>query len=266
MTVNRRERATLRGRKRKKVRVASVIGEILIVSGVAVFGYIVWQPWHTGITVQNQQQQLSENLSSTWTFDDQTASSSPAESFSFAGDVPVIAGQAPDDSFAILYVPAFGSSYANVIAEGVSPEGVLNPSDKGIGRYSSTQQIGEIGNVGLAAHRSGAFITPFRDITNLRVGDPLFIETSEGWYVYRYRSTEYVAPDASEVLNPFPRLEGQISEDRILTLTSCHPKEWSTDERVISYSVFEEFIPKSEGPPAELVELNPRFAKKVGAA
>lgn len=248
-------------KKRKKLRVSTVFGELFILAGLAVLGYIVWQPWHTGVTVQAQQQELSSALSEEWIKDEKSENFTDNTGNEFAGEIAVMGPKAPNESFAILYVPAFGKTFSNVIAEGTSMENVLNLSDKGIGRYESTQLFGEVGNVGLSAHRSGAFITPFRDVTNLRVGDPLFIETQDGWYVYRYRSTEYVPPTAVEVLNPFPHMEGVVSDDRILTLTSCHPKEWSTAERVISYSVFEEFIPKSEGPPAELIELNPRVAK-----
>lgn len=236
------------------MRVATVIGELLIVAGVAVFGYIVWQPWHTGVTVQRQQVELSTELSSSWL-------KSEPESI-FDGEVPVTNDITDGDSYAILHAPAFGTTFSNVIAEGTTDWLVLNPDDKGIGHYSSTQQFGEVGNAALAAHRSGPFITPFREIMNLKIGDPLFVETPEGWYVYRFRSMEYVLPSEADVLNPFPRLEGSPGEDQILTLTTCHPKEWSIDERAISYAVFEEFLPTKEGPPAELIELNPELAKK----
>lgn len=257
MTESRRDLRATKKRGRQKLRFTTVLGELLIVAGIGVFGYIVWQPWHTGVTVQNAQQGLAKDLSSTWGDVDKSSDDRPV----FDGEVPVTPEQVADDAFAVLHVPAFGRSYANVIAEGVSDWGVLNPSDKGIGRYPDTQQFGELGNVAMAAHRSGAFITPFRDITNLRVGDPLFIETAEGWYVYRYRSTEYVWPEETDVLNTFPRLEVDFTEDRILTLTSCHPKEWSTAERVISYSVFEDFVPIEDGPPQELLDSKPHLAQ-----
>lgn len=255
-------------KRRKKLRVTTVLGELLFVGGLAVLGYIVWQPWYTGVTVQGQQQELSQEISQSWVIPhtseklpDQAEVAEPSRT----GGIPVVGETAANETYAILYVPAFGSSYSNVIAEGTSEAGVLNPSDKGIGHYSSTQQFGEPGNVGLAAHRSGAFITPFRDITNLRVGDGLFVETQDGWYTYRYRSIEYVWPQESEVLNAFPRMEVTMTEDRILTLTSCHPKEWSTDERVIAYTVFESFVPRSEGPPQELLDANPRLAQKYNS-
>lgn len=259
--VRRRDLREPKRKKRKKLRFTTVIGELFILSGLAIFGYIIWQPWHTGTTVQHQQDELSEELSISWQVPDEVE---PSESSTNRGEVPIVAKQQENDSFAVLYVPAFGKGFSNVIAEGTSDWGTLHPSDKGIGRYTSTQQFGELGNVGLAAHRSGPFISPFRNINNLRVGDPLFVETKDGWYVYRYRSTEYVYPDQSEVLDAFPRLDSAQVTDRVLTLTSCHPREWSTAERVIAYSVFEEFVPRADGPPAELLELNPYYASHRG--
>lgn len=157
----------------------------------------------------------------------------------------------------MLHVPAFGTTYANRVAETTDWDTVLNLDDKGIGHYETTQMPGEPGNFALAGHRSGPLINSFREVMNLRVGDPLFVETPEGWYTYRFRSIEYVLPDEVDVLNPFPRLEGTPGTDQILTLTTCHPKLAGSDERAIAYSVYEGFQPRSAGPPQELVDLNP---------
>src|SRR5690625_1199014 len=63
--------------RRRPLRVTTVIGETLILAGLGVFGYIVWQPWHTGVTVQNEQRALSSALSELW--DEETSSEEPAE-------------------------------------------------------------------------------------------------------------------------------------------------------------------------------------------
>lgn len=237
-----------RPRRRARLSPLTVIGEVLLVAGVAVLGYIVWQPWHTGVVVVDHQQDLTAATSAKW-----EAEAEPRE---FDG-VPVPEQPAESEDFAILRAPAFGTKFANQVSEGTGWWEVLNLEDKGIGRYENTQLPGETGNFALAAHRSGAFISPFREMMNLRIGDPLFIETADGWYTYRFRSIEYVLPNEVDVLNPFPRLEGEPGDDMILTLTTCHPKLAGSDERAIAYSVFEDFQPRGEGPPAELLELNP---------
>ncbi|MEJ6488642.1 class E sortase [Leucobacter sp. USCH14] len=240
-----------RGRRRRRARLSplTVIGELLLVGGLAVMGYIVWQPWHTGVGVTAKQTDLSEEDSARW---DSEASAAP-----FDGVVPVTARPDAAEVFAVLRVPSFGTTYANRVAETTDWDTVLNLDDKGIGHYEATQMPGEAGNFALAGHRSGPLINSFREVMNLRIGDPLFVETADGWYTYRFRSIEYVTPDEVDVLNPFPRLEGTPGDDQILTLTTCHPKMAGSDERAIAYSVYEGFQPRSDGPPQELLELNP---------
>lgn len=229
-----------------------MIGELLFVSGLVVVGYLVWQPWYTGVVVVGQQAELSAQTSAQL-----RAAPVPVED----GVVPVAAKVPENEVFGVMYVPAFGDTFANRIAEGTSRPDVLNITEKGIGRYDKTQMPGEPGNFAVAAHRSGPRTTPFKEIMNLRVGDRIFVETAEGWYTYRFRSIEYVLPHESDVLLPFPRLEGTPGVDQILTLTTCHPKDFGSDERAIAYSVFESFQPSADGPPAELLEVNPGLAK-----
>lgn len=238
-------------RKRRRARLSplTVVGELLLLGGLGVFGYIVWQPWHTGLAVTAKQIDLSAEDSAKW---EQEASTEPWD-----GVVPVTSVPAASEVFAVLHVPSFGTTYANRVAETTDWWSVLNLDEKGIGHYEATQMPGEPGNVALAGHRSGPLINSFREVMNLRVGDAMFVETQDGWYTYRFRSIEYVLPDETDVLNPFPRLEGDPGTDQILTLTTCHPKLAGSDERAIAYAVYDGYQPRSEGPPAELVELNP---------
>lgn len=245
-----RERPRRRERRRARLSPLTVVGELLILGGLATFGYIVWQPWHTGVAVVQKQLELTAGDSEMY---DAQALMRP----SFDGEIPVPERVGIGEVFGTLHVPAFGTTFANRVAEGTGWWETLNYDDKGIGHYPKSAMPGKPGNFAVAAHRSGSFITPFKEIMNLRVGDPLFFETADGWYTYRFRSLEYVLPDESSVLYPFPRIDGAPGEDQILTLTTCHPKAYGSDERAIAYAVFEEFQPRSDGPPAELLELNP---------
>lgn len=251
MTETRRTRRQRRTRRRRRARLSplTVIGELLLIGGLGVFGYIVWQPWHTGLTVTGKQTELSAAESAKW---DESYDAS-----GYDGEIPVTKTPGAAEIFAVLHVPSFGTTYANTVAETTDWWTVLNLDEKGIGHYETTQMPGEAGNFALAGHRSGPLINSFREIMNLRVGDPLFVETEDGWYTYRFRSIEYVLPTETDVLNPFPRVDGTPGEDQILTLTTCHPKLAGSDERAIAYSVFEGFQPRSDGPPDELVALNP---------
>lgn len=235
------------------------MGELLFVGGLIVVGYLAWQPWYTSVVVQGQQQALSAETSSQ--LHTHAPAASADESEQWDGVIPATAVAPADEVFGVMYVPAFKKTFANRIAEGTVGRTVLNVTEKGIGRYSSTQMPGEPGNFAVAAHRSGPLTTPFKEVMNLRLGDPIFVETNQGWYTYRFRSVEYVLPDEVDVLNPFPRLQGVPGEDQILTLTTCHPKDFGNLERAIAYAVLDDFQPSSMGAPAELLEYNPAVGK-----
>lgn len=240
-------------RRRARLSPLTVIGELMLLGGLGVLGYVVWQPWHTGVTVTEKQSDLVAELSAKW-------DAEPQEPYD--GTVPVVQAPGAAEVFASLWVPAFGTTYANRVAETTDWWTVLNLDDKGIGHYETTQMPGEPGNFALAGHRSGPLINSFREVMNLRVGDPLFVETEKGWYTYRFRSIEYVLPNETDVLNPFPRVEGSPGDDEILTLTTCHPKLAGSDERAIAYAVMESYQPRSDGPPDELKKLNPTMGAK----
>ena len=238
-------------RRRRRLSPLTVIGELLMVAGLAVVGYLGWQYWNTEVVVTAKQVELSSEDSARWN------AAAAADPTPWDGEIPVVPRSGPAEVFGVLYVPAFGASYANRVAETTDWWTVLNLDEKGIGHYEDTQMPGEIGNVALAGHRSGPLINSFREAMELRLGDALFLETPEGWYTYRFRSVEYVLPTEVDVLHPFPRVEGVPGTDRILTLTTCHPKEAGSDERAIVYAGFESYQPLSDGPPAELLENPP---------
>lgn len=233
-----------------------IFGEVLITVGVLIFGYILWQPWYTSTVVANKQVHISDELSSEWRPSEAPSDGAAASTPSLEG-MPVSPAGADYQTFAVMHVPAFSPNFSNVIAETTDLPNVLNVSSKGVGHYEFTQQLGEPGNFAIAGHRSGPLINSFKEIMNLRVGDPIFIETKNGWYTYRFRSVEYVWPTEVDVLNPFPRLSMTTSADHILTLTTCHPKHDGDAERAIAYAVLEDYSPLSEGVPAELKKLNP---------
>jgi sortase A len=151
-------------------------------------------------------------------------------------------------NFAILYVPRFGADFKRTVAEGVDPTTVLNKG--GAGHYEDTQMPGEVGNFAVAAHRDG-WGSAFIKINELQIGDPIYVETQDGWYTYRYRDTEYVTPYGVGVIDPVPQVEGATAVDRLITLTSCNPL-YIASERIIAYGAFESWQPRSAGPPAEI--------------
>jgi len=237
----------------------SVLGELILTIGILVLLFIGWQVFiNNAISAANQTAGAAE-LSRSWQEEAPaapTASPSPTQDDAPAeaepGPPPVYAGvPAHAEAFATLIVPRFGEGWMRPIAEGVTLDDVLNVH--GVGHYPETAMPGAIGNVALAGHRTGWGDT-FIDIDKLDVGDPIFIETAEGWYRYEFRSHEYVLPTRVDVLAPVPRAPDVAPTDRILTLTSCNPLH-SVSERIIAYSVFDRWYPRADGPPAEIAAM-----------
>lgn len=94
-----------------------------------------------------------------------------------------------------------------VILQGDSPQ-VLR---RAVGHLPYTAMPGELGNIGLAAHRD-SFFRPLRQI---RPGDMIALRTLQGEFRYRVESTRIVSPANVEVL--------AATNERALTLVTCFP-------------------------------------------
>jgi sortase A len=237
--------------------VVGVTGELLMTAGVFVLLFLGWHLWYNDIVSGIAQDNAGAALTEEWNtvpaavpeFDRSEGTSS---GIAVAIEPPVTPSGAAGDRFATMLVPRFGATFERAIAGGIDPKTVLNIRSAGIGHYSQTDDLGEIGNFAVAAHRT-TYGAPFGNIGELRVGDRLYIETNAGWYVYRFRNLDYVWPNNTSVLKSVPESSVK-AQGRILTLTSCHPK-MSLAERVIAYSVFETFVPRDRGAPAEVVAI-----------
>jgi sortase A len=96
---------------------------------------------------------------------------------------------------------------------------VLEGSDdatlsRGAGHIEDTPFPGQAGNMGIAGHRD----TVFRPLRNIKVGDPLQLETADSLYRYRISKTLIVGPDDVYVLDP--------TEQPTLTLVTCFPFDY----------------------------------------
>ncbi|MBA8817094.1 sortase A [Microbacterium halimionae] len=244
------------GRPRRRTSVLGVIGELFITVGLIALLYVAWQMWIGDLIYGAEASAEAQSLSEQWQQDyEQSAPASPSPSETAEAPVttvdPIVLPTAADaETFATMYVPRFGSDYAYEVAGGVTRERTLDTVR--IGHYSDTPMPGAVGNVSLAAHRT-TYGKPFNQIADLHVGDAIVIEVEEGWYTYRFRTLEYVTPDSSDVLLPVPQQEGVEANGRYLTMTSCSPM-YNLTERIIAYSVFESFTPRSAGEPAALTE------------
>lgn len=237
-------------KRRGRVSVLGVLGELLITAGVLVLLFLAWQLWWNDAVMNAQQKTAAASQSQAW-IAEADAPLEPQEAAVAVdyGEPPVAAAPEVGEILGVLYVPRFGAEYARNIAEGTGID-VLNSSYLGVGRYPNTQMPGEVGNMAVAAHRS-AWGGGMHLINELQLGDAIYVQTAEGYFTYRYRNLEYVQPTAVDVIASVPRQSGVAPTERLITLTSCNPL-LSTAERIIAYGVFESWQPLSAGPPAEI--------------
>jgi len=141
------------------------------------------------------------------------------------GEEPPLTTAAPDTS---TWAPKRLAAYRESLHDPQRPDAVLRiPKlklavpvfdgtseinlNRGAARIEGTAAIGAAGNLGLAAHRDG-FFRPLKDI---RVGDPLYIDTIARTLIYRVSSIRIVTPTEVDVLAP--------TDKPSVTLVTCYP-------------------------------------------
>ncbi|WP_430868025.1 class E sortase [Demequina aurantiaca] len=229
-----------------------MLGELLIIAGVVLGLYVVWQLFYTDIEANNTQQEVVESLD--WVAPIQSEEGDGVtvipDNLKFSPDTaPVMDEPAFATTFATMHVPRWGSDYVKPISEGVTRADVLDTL--GIGHYPGTGMPGALGNFAISAHRT-TYGKPFNKIADLQEGDALVIETEEAWYVYRVTEWEIVQPSQVEVIAPVPGKPGAAPDNHYITLTTCHPM-FSAAERWVTHGTLEYWAPHDAGLPAEIL-------------
>jgi sortase A len=237
-------------RPRRKASFASVLGEILVTLGVLLLLFVAWQLWIGDWIGAAQKDAAGNDLSKQWAeqYAGPTPAPQPSASPQATASPPAMPQPKNAQIFATMHIPRFGQSYNVPMAGGTTRQDTLDPI--GIGHYDGTPMPGDLGNMSVAAHRT-TFGKPFNKIADLQIGDSIVIETKAGWYTYQFRTLEYVKPDAFDVTDPVPQQDHVAANDHYLTMTSCSPMYFKT-ERIVAYSVFQYFTPRSAGAPASL--------------
>jgi sortase A len=235
-------------------RVVRTAGEILVTAGLVVLLFVVYELFVTDVIADRRQDELAQQLQEDWNRPPETV-------------VPVHESKV-GDAFGVLHIPRLGLDYERVVLEGTEEEQL----SQGPGHYTDTAMPGEQGNVSFAGHRVGKG-SPFLELDQLVPGDPIVVETSDSWFVYRMlgdASTgdvnadpsgipgrRIVRPEALEVISPTPGgAAGAAPTGAYLTLTTCHPR-YSARQRLIVHAVLDGgAISKTDMPngPAALTE------------
>lgn len=224
-------------------------GEVLVTVGLVIALFLVWQLWWTGIAAAGKADAVTATFSST------QVDSPRVEGTRHYDDPPAFTAVGYGQTIGMLVVPRWDGVTDNnmPVIEGTGSD-VLDQA--AAGHYTTTQQVGEVGNFAIAGHRR-TYGNSFRRIDLLQPGDEIMISTADTWYVYTVTGHEIVTPDAADVLDPIPHQPGATPTQRILTMTTCHSTslgEWGNDHRWVTYATFSYWMPRSEGRPASVLD------------
>jgi sortase A len=216
--------------------IVRAVGELLITAGLLVGLFLVYQLWITDIVQARTQARLRSRLAAAW-----TAPARPAPGRAASPPPAVRPHPSLGQGFAVLHVPRFGADYAPVIVEGAG-EAQLQ---EGPGHYPGTAMPGEIGNFVISGHRT-TYGKPFNELDELRPVDPIVVEVSDRFYVYRLMRSEVVQPTALDVTDPVPERPGRPPSSAVMTMTTCNPK-YSAATRLIVFASLEKTVMKAPG-------------------
>lgn len=228
-------------RRHRRSSVFSIFGELLITAGAFVLLFLGWQAWFNSLVLAGQQTSAAAEQSQTWLSDPL-----PPPPGADLSNPPVMDPVGAAEPFAVIYIPRLGDGWKRVIRETVDVQSVLNSYDAGVGHYPGTQMPGEVGNFAIAGHDSGWGNT-FIDLSRLRLGDEIYVQTKLGWITYTFRNFQFVQPEAVDVLLPVPAHPGASASDRLITITTCNPP-FHAAERLIAYGTFQSWQPPSRIP------------------
>lgn len=246
--------ATPKKTQKNKGKALTAISLVCVIIGVSIFGYIgveklVIEPQQAEET-QTQVTELQKE------FENPTDETVVENVNPENQDNPDLAGTPiPDrvglyEELGLLYIPAFGTDYSALITAG-DDGSEIHGGATGVNYYPDAAMPGEFGNFTLAGHRGYNGLGRFENIKNLNPGDVAYFETAAGWYKYSVTGSEVVMAEQVEVLLPVPHEPETKATKSIMTMTSCY-YDGLTKKRIAVYADLVDFIPRSEGKPADL--------------
>lgn len=197
------------------------MGELCITAGLVLLLFVTYELWGTGRYTQQQQDVLSEQMFKNW-----NAAKVTRERVRIG------------HGLALLRIPRLGEKYQYVVIEGV---GVADLR-KGPGHYPGSALPGQVGNFVISGHRT-TYSAPFNRIDVLDPGDKILVDTRARQYVYEVTGRRIVRPTSVDVTAPVPGHAGRRPKDKMITLTTCHPK-YSAAQRLVVFGKLVEERPR----------------------
>ena len=212
------------------------VGQTLMTLGVVVLLFCVYELYVTGLVTAREQTRLGDDLRQAWA--EPAPRPQPGE--------PELVSKEIGQGLAVLHIPSLQDYDPWVVVEGTSVADLKN----GPGHIPGTALPGDVGNVVVSGHRT-TYGAPFQRLDELVGGSLVVLETRDGWFTYTVQDKTIVAPTATEVTLPVPGDPTAKPVDRLLTLTTCHPK-YSAKQRLIVRAELTAASKKSDGLPDAL--------------
>lgn len=217
------------------VRALRGLGYALLLAGVVVGLYLVYELFWTNVQTGEAQQQLADE----WSLDvgevgvDRALAAEPVVEEEAGEEAEAVPEVDPGDALAVMQFVRPDSPQPLVVdgplyvVEGTGLDGLK----AGPGHYAGTALPGQPGNFAVAGHRT-TYAAPFFHLDQLREGDEVLVTDRGGVrHTYRVAGARVVAPSDASVIGPDPLGDGAP----LLTLTTCHPR-FSNAERLIVFA------------------------------
>lgn len=222
--------------RRRGPSVVTIIGILLIVTGLASLGWMGYQYFGTNGPSREAAAGEVSDLKDQWSkgqgadVPGPAATPAPGSAQPTAQSSGSYTRQQLDAAMAILRIPALGATYEVPVMSSISDYSLA----RGVGWYPTTALPGQVGNFALAGHR----IThgePFARLLELKQGDQIVVETKQ--YVYTYvldqEPAKLTVKDVDTwVIDPVPGKKDVAPTQAIITLTTCQDLFHSPDRSV----------------------------------
>ena len=204
-------------------RALDLTGRILVGLGVLVLLFSAYQVWGTSLQEAHTQSQLRSSLIKET--NEQEVRSALAQAAALDKlptgppvTAPPTAAPPEGDPIGQITIPVIGVN--QIVVEGTNTPDLR----KGPGHYTGTPLPGQVGNVGIAGHRT-TYGHPFYNLDSVKPGDPIVVTTLQGIFVYDAFRSFVISPNDSQVINNVPA--------NWLTLTTCNPRFSATTRLVV---------------------------------
>jgi sortase A len=223
-----RTRVRLSDRWRRRLAITMIVVATLLLAEAGIT--LAWKEPFTAFMAARAQASLNKQLHK---LDAQTLTPAQQRHFASIGDADARAkasmaalaqheriNVATGDALGTIAIPKIGVDY--VFVQGTDAASLR----KGPGRYIETHLPGQGQPVGIAGHRT-SYEAPFRNVDDLKAGDPITVKMPYGVFTYVVDSHRIVP---SGYQGAFSSVHGET-----LVLSACHPL-YSATERILVYA------------------------------